>query len=201
MNPSTPLESVPADVSAITRREAIKRAALILGVAISPSILAGVLSAQPAASGAKTTRTYLDPKKSATAGAVAERIIPRTDTPGAIDAGVPAFIDLMYGEYMTAGEQRVLVAGLAEIESTSVRLHHQSFTQLSAEQQDALLRSIADSSQKKEKTFFHQIKELTVLGYFTSEPVGKNVLHYDPIPGRYDGCIPLAEVGNVSWTR
>jgi hypothetical protein len=56
-------------------------------------------------------------------------------------------------------------------------------------------------AQSKEKTFFHLIKELTLLGYFTAEPVGKNVLHYDPIPGRYQGCIPISEVGNVSWTR
>ena len=65
----------------------------------------------------------------------------------------------------------------------------------------SVLTRIAQASQNKEKTFFHQIKELTLLGYFTSEPVGKNVLHYDPIPGRYDGCIPLSEVGNKSWTR
>ena len=37
--------------------------------------------------------------------------------------------------------------------------------------------------------------------YFTSEPVGKNVLHYDPIPGQFAGCVPISEVGNVSWTR
>jgi hypothetical protein len=59
---------------------------------------------------------------------------------------------------------------------------------------------LAVAAQAKEKTFFHLVKELTLLGYFTSEPIGKNVLHYDPIPGRFDGCIPLAEVGNVSWT-
>jgi hypothetical protein len=46
-----------------------------------------------------------------------------------------------------------------------------------------------------------QIKELTVIGYFTSELVGKSVLKYDPVPGRFDPCIPLAEVGNAQWTR
>jgi hypothetical protein len=64
-----------------------------------------------------------------------------------------------------------------------------------------LLVEIAKASQQKEKTFFHQIRELTLVGYFTSEPIGKEVLHYDPIPGRFQGCIPLSEVGNKSWTR
>jgi hypothetical protein len=75
------------------------------------------------------------------------------------------------------------------------------FSQLTAAQQDGLLTKVAAAAQDKEKTFFHLIKELTLLGFFSSEPIGRNVLHYDPIPGRYDGCIPLAEVGNISWTR
>ena len=45
------------------------------------------------------------------------------------------------------------------------------------------------------------VQELVITGYFTSEQVGKTVLHYDPIPGRYDACIPISEVGNVNWTR
>jgi len=67
--------------------------------------------------------------------------------------------------------------------------------------QDALLKEVATLSQNREKTFFHQLKELTLLGYFTSETVGKNFLHYDPIPGRFDACIPLETVGNRAWTR
>jgi glucoside 3-dehydrogenase (cytochrome c) hitch-hiker subunit len=39
-----------------------------------------------------------------------------------------------------------------------------------------------------------------VLGYFTSEQVGRNVLHYDPVPGRYEACIPIDQVGRRNWT-
>ena len=199
ISPDTGDHSV--DTVGLTRREAIRRAALMLGVAISPSILAGVLRAQPVPAGAKAKPVHLTAKAFETAGAVAERIIPKTDTPGALDVGVPAFIDLAYGDYMTDEEKRILVTGLAEVESASAAAHQRSFSQLSPAQQDSVLKRIADASQNQEKTFFHQMKELTLLGYFTSEPVGKNVLHYDPIPGRYDGCIPLSDVGNVSWTR
>lgn len=187
--------------SLVTRREALRRTALLLGVAVSPSILAGFLQAQTAVAGGATKPVHLSVAQFETAGAVAERIIPKTDTPGARDVGVPAFIDLMYGAYMTAEEKRVFTAGLAEVEAASSAAAKKAFPQLDGAQQDAVLRRIAEASQGREKTFFHQIRELTLLGYFTSEPVGKNVLHYDPIPGRYDGCIPLAEVGNRSWTR
>lgn len=195
MNPT----SDPLDAAIMNRREAIKRTALMLGVAISPTLLAGVMQAQPTAAGATGKPAYLDAKQFETAAAIAERILPRTDTPGARDVGVPAFIDLMYGKYLSDDEKGAFNRGLAEVEAESVRANRRSFAQLSPSEQDSQLRRIA-AAQKQEKSFFHQMRELTLLGYFTSEPVGKNVLHFDPIPGRYDGCVPLAEVGNVAWT-
>ena len=196
-----PPDSKSADALAITRREAIRRTTLVLGVAITPSLLRGVLHAQPATRKPGEAPVYLSVGRFATAGAIAERILPKTDTPGASDVGVPAFIDLMFGKYMTEDERSVVSAGLDEVERVSMAKSRRSFAELGPDQQDAQLRTLAAAVQKQENTFFHLIKELTLLGYFTSEPIGKNVLHYDPIPGRFDGCIPLAEVGNVSWTR
>ncbi len=199
MNSAT--EKEMSDQNVMTRREAIRRTALALGVAITPSLLIGVMNAQTVSRTAVDAPTYLSSPQFATVRAIAERIIPKTDTPGATDVGVPAFIDLMYGKYLTEEEKRVFAAGLAEVEKISAQQGQRNFAQLSSVQQDALLTQIARAAQEQEKTFFHLMKELTLLGYFTSEPVGKTVLHYDPIPGRYQGCIPLSEVGNVSWTR
>src|SRR4051812_20136639 len=189
-----------ADVSILSRREAIRRSALLLGVAISPSILTGVMQAQ-LVSRTSGRPGHLTAKQFQTAGAIAERILPRTDTPGATDVGVPAFIDLMYGKYMTAEEKQLFAAGLADVETTSQTEKKRDFAKLNETEQDAQLRQLAIASQAKEKTFFHQIKELTLVGYFSSEPVGKKILHYDPIPGRFEACVPISEVGNVSWTR
>lgn len=187
--------------SAINRREAIKRAALLLGAAISPSLLSGIAHAQlPRAVGATKT-VFLSPAQLATAGAVAERIFPKTATPGALDAGVPGFIDVMAGGYLTAAEQARLTAGLADVEARSKAEHGRGFGEIGAAQQDALLMKLATEPAEKSQAFFRQMRELTIVGYFTSELVGKTVLHYDPVPGRYDGCIPISEVGNVNWTR
>lgn len=188
------------DARMMTRREAIQRTALLLGVTISPSILAGVLQAQPAGSKGGQP-TYLTTAQFDAVGAMAERIIPRTDTPGAIDVGVPAFIDLMYGRYMSADEQKMFAAGLAEIDATCRAKTKVGFSQMEPAMQDNVLKGVADASKDKEKSFFHQLRELTLLGYFTSEPIGKNVTHYDPIPGPFQACIPLTSVGNVAWTR
>src|SRR4051812_3904635 len=92
---NAPTEQTPA--SGIGRREAIRRAALLAGVALSPQWLTLVDRARPAAQA-----LHLRPEQSAIVSAVADRILPRTDTPGAVDVGVPAFIDLLYGVHDVA---------------------------------------------------------------------------------------------------
>lgn len=185
------------DAALLTRREALTRAAFFLGAALSPSIVAGVLRAQTPPAG----RRYLDASQFPTVAAAAERILPKTDTPGALDVGVPAFIDLMYGEFLTPDERFLFATGVKDIEAAARARHGRAFTALDAAAQDDVLKSIAEASQGKDRTFFALLRELTVTGYFTSETVGRNVLHYDPVPGRWDACIPIAEVGNRNWTR
>ncbi len=184
-----------ADIPGISRREAIRRAALLAGVALSPAWLTLVERARPAAQAA-----YLTSGQAALARAIADRIIPRTDTPGASDVGVPAFIDLLYGEFMTDGERQMLTSGLDAVEAASTAVHGAAFRTLTPDQQDALLRGIARAEEGRDQGFFRLFRSATLLGYFTSEEVGRNVLHYDPIPGRYDSCIPISEVGNRNWT-
>ncbi len=187
-------------VAELTRRDAIRRAALLLGVAFSPSLVARVVRAQEGYPGPANS-VGLSPSELETASALVERIIPRTDTPGAIDVGVPAFINVMCVGYLTKEEHDLILDGLVEVEKRSASSLGRSFSKLEAAEQDSLLRAIADEPQGRMGRFFRQIRELTILGYFTSEEVGKNVLHYNPVPGGFDACVPIADVGNVNWTR
>jgi gluconate 2-dehydrogenase gamma chain len=179
----------------ISRREAIRRAALAAGVMLSTEWLSIVDGVRPAAQA-----TRLSAAQASLAGAIADRIIPRTDTPGAADVGVEAFIDLLYGDFMTPAEQKMLTDGLDGVEAAAKSAHGASFASLAADHQDALLRGIAKAEEGREEGFFRLIKSATILGYFTSEPVGRNVLHYDPVPGSYDGCVPIDQVGRRNWT-
>lgn len=189
------------DSFSMNRREAIKRAGLLLGTAISASTMTGVLNAQTKSRGAKGKPNHLSRAQFGLAGAIADRILPKTDTPGALDVGVSEFIDLMYGEYLTSAERKTFTRGLSEVNKASRKAHKKPFSDLSSMQQDGVLKGIAKSSEEKEATFFHKIRELTLTGYFTSESVMKNVLNYDVIPGIYKGCVPISETGNVSWAH
>ena len=179
----------------IDRREAIRRTALLAGVALAPDWLEFAARAQTPAG-----KTYLSAAQSPVVSAAADRILPRTNTPGAIDAGVPAFIDRFYGEFMSAADQKALAGALDEIEAAARKAHNAGFAALTAPQQDAVLRSVATAQQGKEPSSFGLLRSVTILGYFTSESVGKQVLHYDPVPGAYDGCVPIDQVGRRNWT-
>jgi hypothetical protein len=182
--------------SLIGRREAIRRAALAAGVVVAPEWLMAIGQAvRPAAPGARLTSAH-----AAIAAAVADRILPRTDTPGAADVGVPAFIDLLYGEFMTPAERQMLTDGLTAVDAAAKAAHGSGFTALTTDRQDDLLRTIARAEEGRDRGFFRLIRSATVLGYFTSEQVGRNVLHYDPVPGTYDGCVPIDQVGRRNWT-
>lgn len=188
------------NISGINRREAIKRAGLALGAAISASTLAGVAHAQAGRSGASWKPANLNRRQAATAGAIAERILPKTDTPGALDVGVPEYMDVMYGDYLTKEEKSNFGKGLNDINKRARKAHKKHFADLSDAQQDVLIRELAKDNDKETRAFYRKVRELTLVGYFTSKEVGMNVLKYDPIPGMYKGCIPRSEVGDAAWT-
>jgi hypothetical protein len=179
----------------ISRREAIRRAALAAGVMLSAEWLSIVDGARPRAQG-----TGLSAPQASLAGAIADRILPRTDTPGAADVGVPAFIDLLYRDFMSPEEQKMLTDGLGAVDAAAKSAGGASFVTLTPNRQDELLRSIAKAEEGREEGFFRLIRSATILGYFTSEQVGRTVLHYDPVPGSYDGCVPIDQVGRRNWT-
>ena len=104
----------PTGVSSISRREAIRRAALLAGVVVSSEWLSIIGRARRRAQGRS-----LDAAQAAIVSAAADRILPRTDTPGAIDVGVPAFINLLYSDIMTAEERERLTSGLAAVDAAA----------------------------------------------------------------------------------
>jgi len=106
-----------------------------------------------------------------TLGKLAEAIIPATDTPGAIGAGVPRYID----EVASANPEhkRRLREGLAWLDKKSSHLFKARFGALSEAQQVELLKPLSDAVESGRKLnpherFFQLVKNLTADGYYTS---------------------------------
>ncbi len=192
----------------IDRRELIQRTAALLGGTVSAGAVAGVLGgcvATPEADiPAGSAGKFLSAEEVQSVTALAEQILPRTDTPGAIDAGVPAFIDRMLADYYQTPQQQVIRAGLARVDADARAAHGKAFAALSPAQQVALMQTYDREAYEQSRDaaadgahFFRVLKELTTLGYFTSEVGATEFLKYEPIPGPYRADVPYSEIGKA----
>lgn len=148
---------------------------------------------------ARTARRTLSPHAERTVTAAAERIIPATDTPGATDAGVSAFIDKMLADWYTPAERERFLAGLPDLDARCRARTSRDFVDGAAPDQIAVLTALdnevtalraSQGDAAANQHWFAMLKYLTVYGYCTSE-AGMKALGLYPHPGRYDGCAPI----------
>jgi len=187
----------------IDRREALRKTALLMGAAVSASALTGILQGCKATPELTYKPVFFTEDQARIITEVAEIIIPKTDTPGAKDTGVPGFIDLMLKDCYKKEDQDRFIAGLTSFDEEAKKAYGDSFIYCKPEQQVELVTKVhaaalAEAKENKEakRPFILMTKELTLLGFFTSEPGATQVLQYIAVPGSYKGCIPLAEAGN-----
>lgn len=193
-------------MTTISRREILQRVAYMMGGAISAPAILGVLQGCAASSKASSKPLFLTTHQVDTVAEIAEIMIPRTDTPGAKDVGVPAFIDLMLKQTYEEEDRVRFVTGLNEFEARAEREYQRPFLKLDAATRAALVQRVHDETLAEERTrrptprvrrpFILLTKELTLLGFFTSEVGVRQILQYDAVPGAYHGCVPLQQAGN-----
>lgn len=155
---------------------------------------------------------YLSPERRKLVAAMAETILPRTETPGAIDAGVPQYLELMLAEWCNDTERAVFEAGFVDMETRIPAEFGQPFAALTAEQQLQVLQdmeaAVADDpwynatgrpgDYISDAPFILQFKELTTWGFFTSEVGSTQVLRHNGMPMYFDGDVPLGP-DQSSW--
>jgi hypothetical protein len=190
----------------IDRREAIKRvSALFGGVALiggSSLLVSCARDRAPAQAGVG----LFSADDVALFDEIAETILPTTGTPGAKAAQVGAFIALMVTDTYDEKDQQIFRTGMQQLETRSQQASGASFMSSTPEQRLALLEAL-DKEQKtyqddKKKDdpnhYFRMMKELTLLGYFTSEIGYNQAQRYIESPGRYEPCAPYAP-GERAW--
>ncbi|TLV00302.1 gluconate 2-dehydrogenase subunit 3 family protein [Dyadobacter luticola] len=189
----------------MNRRTAITHVAALLGGAFSaPTLLAMKRWEDRVAPENFSAELTLTENQKLIVAEVTEMIIPKTATPGAKDAGVPGFIVMMVQDCYKTPEHRSFVEGLNNLEK-------KQFLTMNPEQKTALLTQVeADAveemkayqvqqtkmgdnedreqmaAQAKGLPYWRLMKELTMLGYFTSEEGIKSSFVYAPVPGKLE---------------
>ena len=199
----------------MNRRDALTRVALLMGGAVIGADYfltgCGPASSDKQQGQEKTAAKgpagpVLDARQQAYLDEVGETILPATKTPGAKAAHVGGFMAVMVRDCYKPGEQETFTKGLTLLEEASQKMNDKGFLESTPAQRTALLTAL-DAEQKsysKNKTpeqpnhYFRMIKELTLLGYFTSEIGATQALRYLPVPGKYDGNFPYKK-GDRAW--
>lgn len=188
----------------MNRRTLLKNIALITGASVvgAEFFLSGCTRTEPGAS----PIGVFDGAEVDVLDAIAEAILPHTTTPGAKDAQTGAFM----ADFVTAcydpAEQGVVKKGITAIQAASQATFKKAFTALTPEQQAAVLTPIAAEAKAYNENppkdepphYFTLFRQLTMLGFFTSEPGATQVLRYNPVPGKYRGCIEY-KTGEKAW--
>jgi hypothetical protein len=187
------------------RRALQKRAAWLLGGAISAPAALAVLQGcsakqEPAAAGA--TPKFLDAPQLALVAEIAEILIPKTDTSGARDAGVPAFIDSALEALYPAADQARYKAGLSQFEQAAASAGKRFLDQDAAARAAFVRQSLeaALAGERHPKPFILMTRELTLLGYFSSKVGITENMEYVAVPTAFHGCVPLSQMKkHVYW--
>lgn len=193
------------------RREILK---LLAGTAAFPllsndalAFFQSVHEQIPATADLKT----LNPHQDATVTAIAELIIPETDTPGAKAVRVNEFIDLILSDWMEDEDRNKFLAGIADVDARCQKAFGKNFVEGSAAEQMQMLTTLdeeltefrqaeLEAPRRKHKDrpdsewpFFDSMKRLSLAGYFTSEVGAKQGLHFEIIPSQHSACVPLEQ--------
>lgn len=129
---------------------------------------------------------------------VCEMMIPATDTPGALAAGVPAFIRQMLEEWGSV-QSRAEVAGvLAALEKVAWSRFGSEFLELPAERRMEVVKVFDEDRVVSQDPAYNRFKYLVLVGYYQSEVGATQELRFELVPGAWRSCVPLTEIGRAS---
>ncbi len=172
----------------------------MLGIAVSSPMIISLLDGCVPKKELGWTPTFFNEDQARLVAAICDTILPKTETPGALEVGVDAFVDHMVNTCLAPNDQQLFIKGLEEVDSRSQEFASKNFISLSQADKNKVMEQLQNETLTFDhedfyatKPFFLKIKELTLLGYFTSEVIMTLHLAYTPIPARLEGCVPLNE--------
>jgi hypothetical protein len=191
------------------RRSALKKTGLLAGAAVAMPTMLSLLQSCRNEPRLTWKPEFFTEEEATTIGTLVDMILPRTDTPGALDVQVDVFIDRVISQTYDQEGQQYMRNEISTFNNRCIEKFGTIFASLDVSKRVAVLTALEKSSGKfnpgiwgtaignqEPIGFYRSMKSMAIWAYFTSEEIGEQVLSYDPIPGSYEPCKPLSEVGN-----
>jgi hypothetical protein len=187
---------------AVNRRDSLVALSAVTAHALFPSVLAEAAAAAAGLDAATWVPRWIRPERAAMLEWLVDTILPATATPGAREARVHVFVDLVLRDCYAPAEQRLFLTGLEALAGECQTRHGRPFESCSPGERHALLAPLDAASYAPDTgprgSFIRILKDLTLLGFFTSRIGATQVLAYEAVPGGYRGCLELRP-GQRAW--
>jgi len=170
-----------ADLTGVDRRTLIQRAILLVGGAITGAPQAA--TGKPGHSFSSTRRRLFD--------AYADILIPETDTPGAIGAGVPASVDALMRNWASEATATLLGATLDALDAAARGIAGADLLSLPAAKRIEVIRALDAERVGRRDPGYLRLKDLVLITYYLSEPGATQELRYELVPGVWEASVPL----------
>ncbi|SHJ96473.1 gluconate 2-dehydrogenase subunit 3 family protein [Pseudozobellia thermophila] len=182
------------------RREAVVKISWILKSAyLAPSVFTALVSCKGDVDESKLT--VFNKEQNDLVKAIADTILPRTDTPSASDVQVDLYMDLLLNDVYDEPTRKSFLEGLEQFNENCKAFTRHTFSHLDGEERHAYLEKLDKkaNSEKKDgwEAFFTRFKALTVQIYFSTEQGVKQNLDYVPLPGDYEGDVALGDNARI----
>ncbi len=196
----------------MNRRTAIQQTGLIAGASVMLPSLLTLLQSCSEEPRLGWEPLFFTTEEAQFISSLIDTILPRTDTPGALDVKADMFMDKIFAKTYDESAQQKIRNDIAQFNEDCKQNFGDVFVKLNKADQEAVLKAAEANSgtfnggvwgtavgEQEPVGFYRSIKSMALWAYLTSEEIGKDVLSYDPIPAMYQGCIPLGDIGN-SWS-
>lgn len=191
------------------RRSALKKTGLLAGAAVTIPSMFSILQSCKNEPRLNWKPEFFSENEVKTIGTLVDMVLPRTDTPGALDVKVDVFIDKVIAQTYDEEGRENMRNEIAAFNADCKENFGDVFINLNEVKRTEVLKAAEKTSGKFNpgvwgKTvgeqepigFYRSMKSMAIWAYSTSEEIGENVLSYDPVPGTYEACKPVFEVGN-----
>ena len=170
------------------RREAIKKTAAMMGMTILGADIFLTGCSEPV-----KQQGLFSIDEIALMDEIGETILPDSDrSPGAKAAHIGEFMKSYINDCYGENEQKIFMAGLEQIQNDSQKLYHEDFINISKKKRFDLLSGYDERNRASNNSnkihFFTMMKQVTILGYFSSEVGATKAMRYNIGPGHYNGC-------------
>ena len=183
-----------SDSKLINRRQALKGAASVVGGTIAAAQMTTFMSRVVFAADEGAAPQFFSEDQFALVERIVDVMIPETDTPGAIDAGVHYFIDLMMAEWASPERKTRFSAGVDELDD---RLGDDFVTASSSDQLRRLQLVDNEAHAGEGDDFFREFKRLALFGFYSSEQGATVELQYEALTPEYKACVPIDDIGRA----